>query len=179
MRPSTKVPSTSSSAGRSFIFEPLGEFSTFALAVFPGEEVTEAVCLGSVPEMHCSIITHRHHTWVVTHGQHTCAKKRKSGPLPLPQSFVGSQKKKEQRISPLLPAFCPSPEAAGQLCYWLSGFRAMQTSWAPGAEPSALNRTTASSIEQKLRLPVWLTTKGTAVASYCTLPAPLGATAKL
>ena len=179
MRPSTKVPSTSSSAGRSFIFEPLGEFSTFALAVFPGEEVTEAVCLGSVPEMHCSIITHRHHTWVVTHGQDTCAKKRKSGPLPLPPSFVGRRKKRSRGFLLCSLPFAPPPRQLANSCYWLSGFRAMQTSWAPGAEPSALKRTTASSIEQKLRLPVWLTTKGTAVASYCTLPAPLGATAKL
>src|SRR5438309_908140 len=102
-----------------------------------------------------------------THGQHTCAKReRESCPLQLTNHLSGSQKKKSRGFLLCSLPFAPPPRQPANWYYWLSGFRPMQTSWAPGAEPSALARTTASSIEQKLRLPVWLTTNGTAVASY-------------
>ncbi len=88
-------------------------------------------------------------------------------------------KKRAEDFAPaLLSAFRPSPEAPGQSYYWLSGFSAMQASWAPGAAPLARKRTTASSTEQKLRLPVWLTTNGIAVATYCTFPVPEGVATK-
>src|SRR5437588_6445840 len=55
------------------------------------------------------VVTHAKNTWAA----HMC-KKRESCPLQLTNHLSGSQKK-EQRISPLRPALCPSPEAAGQL----------------------------------------------------------------
>jgi hypothetical protein len=56
--------------------------------------------------------------------------------------------------------------------YWFSGSRASHAAWLAMAAPVGCTRITASSKEQKLRMPVWLTVTGTAVAKYCVAGGP-------
>src|SRR5215470_8417141 len=68
-------------------------------------------------------------------------------------SHDGPDEKKEgRRISP--PPRCRPRRSVSTYDYWLSGFRAWHAATPATAAPAGSTRTTASSYEQKLRLPV-------------------------